>query len=223
MLRARALAKVGRIAAHTHEYVAPKIGHAAVSASSKLAHWRERDLATTAGGGGGEREAYAVRQPKRAARAPAAANQPREWGRADPQPPPPPPPPPPPRAAAIGPSSAGARGGDAQSTHSSATTSTTSTARSLATEPLAAAARKWTASGLGSYLSLSSFTAFSGSGSSTAADHESSTGASSSATSSAGHGAKGKGKGSGDDLDEDRILCFPGVRQSAVSMRSWRS
>ncbi|GAA5992824.1 hypothetical protein JCM10908_001356 [Rhodotorula pacifica] len=190
MLRARALAKVNRIAATTHEYVVPRLDSAASSAATRLANWRDRDAleqeqergvgATGAGG-----YAYQVRQPKKAATAratPLSSSAATDWSPSSPT----------------------------HYTSSSRSISTTTT--SAADQPPQTPSRKWTASGLGSYLNLSSYN-------SSANDPDSapptvgaaSSSASAASTTTGSKGGKGKGGAVGvDDVDEDKILCFPG-------------
>ncbi|KWU42826.1 hypothetical protein RHOSPDRAFT_29924 [Rhodotorula sp. JG-1b] len=191
MLRTRALAKVNRIA---HEYVAPRLESAANSASTRLNNWRERETTSEPEPGA---YTYQVRQPKKAA-GPASSSSSsglENWS-----------------------TSAGAAptlqnsdyprpyaAGSSSSSRSIATSATTSS--SERTTP----SRKWTASGLGSYLHLGSYSG----ASTTGLDSTSGATLASSSGASTTTGSKGKGKataagGGLDDIDEDKILCFPG-------------
>ena len=192
MLRTRALAKVNRIA---HQYVAPRLESAANSASTRLNNWRERETTSEPEPGP---YTYQVRQPKKAA-GPASSSSSsglENWS-----------------------TSAGAAptlqnsdyprpyaAGSSSSSRSIATSATTSS--SERTTP----SRKWTASGLGSYLHLGSYSG----ASTTGLDSTSGATLASSSGASTTTGSKGKGKataagGGLDDIDEDKILCFPGV------------
>lgn len=206
MLRSRALARVNRIAAATGDYVAPKLESAAVSASTKLAHWRDRDrelqqqqaqsYATTttttapvaAAGGPDGGYAYQVRQPKRAAAASSSSSSARALN---------------PSTSDWYPSSSELAQGAPPYTRSM-TTSSTAPSEAPSSTSTASSSRKWTTSGLGSYLNLSSYTAFGGGGTNVDADSVAATGGT----------GKGKGKAAAvgtDDIDEDKVLCFPGV------------
>ncbi|POY71520.1 hypothetical protein BMF94_5441 [Rhodotorula taiwanensis] len=205
MLRNRALARVNRIAAATGDYVAPKLESAAVSASTKLAHWRDRDrelqqrqaqsYATTttttapvaAAGGPDGGYAYQVRQPKRAAAASSSSSSARALN---------------PSTSDWYPSSSELAQGAPPYTRSM-TTSSTAPSEAPSSTSTASSSRKWTTSGLGSYLNLSSYTAFGGGGTNVDADSVAATGGT----------GKGKGKAAAvgtDDIDEDKVLCFPG-------------
>lgn len=186
MLRARALAKVNRIAATTHDYVAPRLGSAAHSASSRLQTWRDSSSSSSVSSPQDEpaQLTYQVRQPKRAAAASAAAG-------------------------TAGWSAPALEHGDLHQRYAGSARSLATSATSSATEA-SAPSRKWTASGLGSYLHLSSYGT--SAATATAPDPDSAT-ATSSANSTA-TGSRSKPAVGADDVDEDKILCFPGVRLS---------